>query len=147
MSIVVVKVFKISLVVSRKFSSHHLARFTRRTQKNMSHTNDSKQFHKEEAVAEARESLKKMLKPGDCIYTILQSVSKSGMSRKIKLVVGDGENKISDITWYVSQTLEERMNDGAIVVKGCGMDMGFYLVERLSRVLFQESYALKQSWL
>lgn len=114
----------------------------------MSHINDGKkQFFKNEAIAEARESLKKMLKPGDCIYTILYSVSKSGMSRKIKLVVGDGNKEISDITWYVSQALEERMGDGAIVVNGCGMDMGFFLVERLSRVLFQESYAIKQSWL
>lgn len=143
----VVEVFKISLVVSRRFSAHHLARFTRHFQKNMSHVTTSGQFFKNKEAAEACEALKRMLKPGDRIYTILRSVSKSGMSRKIKLVVGDGNNNIGDITWYVSQALEERMNDGAIVVKGCGMDMGFHIVEQLSRVLFQDSYAIKQSWL
>lgn len=112
----------------------------------MSHVTTSGQFFKNKEAAEACETLKRMLKPGDRIYTILRSVSKSGMSRKIKLVVGDN-NEVKDITWRVSQALDRRMSEGAIVEKGCSMDMGFHLVEQLSRVLFQESYAIKQSWL
>lgn len=37
---------------------------------------------REEAVAQ----LRKMLKPGDTVHTILRHVSKSGMSRRIDLV-------------------------------------------------------------
>lgn len=104
------------------------------------------QFFRKEFKSESLDTLKKILKPKDKIYTILKSISKSGMSRKIKLLVSN-KNEIKDITWDVSQILGMRMNNGAIIVSGTGMDMGLLIVSRLSRVLFQESYALKQSWL
>jgi hypothetical protein len=38
-------------------------------------------------------------------------------------------------------------NGNGLVVGGCGMDMGFHAVYTLSRILYNDGYALKQRWL
>lgn len=95
------------------------------------------------------------IKEGQTVYTIIKSVSSSGMSRDITLkVVNDG--KLEDITYYAAQALEwrlvERNGSRAVRVGGCGMDMGFHTVYTLARVLFRGSvegdagYSLRQEW-
>lgn len=85
------------------------------------------------------------------VYTILRSVSASGMTRTFSLkVIKDGE--LYDITYAVSQALGEKCavlgGHNVIKVQGVGMDMGFHLVYCLSSVLFPEQeragYELKQ---
>lgn len=94
----------------------------------------------ETVQAEAIERLRAFVKPGDTVYTVLRSVSKSGMSREISLhTIKDG-----DITWIagmVARALDYRVGtrDG-IKVSGCGMDMGFHLVYNLSRALWPDGY-------
>jgi hypothetical protein len=98
------------------------------------------------------------LKEGDTVYTVLRSVSSSGMSRTISLKVAK-EGKILDLTYYASIVLDwplvEVNGSRALRVGGCGMDMGFHTVYTLSRVLFREEgqalhcdagYALNHNW-
>ena len=109
-------------------------------------------------VAYAREQLlTHYLNEGDTVYTVLRSVSSSGMSRTISLKVAK-EGKILDLTYYASIVLDwplvEVNGSRALRVGGCGMDMGFHTVYTLSRVLFREEgqtspdagYALNHAW-
>jgi len=93
---------------------------------------------------------------GDTIYTVLRSVSSSGMSRTISLKVAK-DGKILDLTYYASILLDwplvEVNGSRALRVGGCGMDMGFHTVYTLSRVLFREEgntkdagYSLNHAW-
>jgi len=34
----------------------------------------------------------------------------------------------------------------AVFVSGCGMDMGFHLIYTLASKLYDDGYAIKQSW-
>jgi hypothetical protein len=88
------------------------------------------------------------------VYTILRSVSASGMTRRISFKVADGSN-IYDITYLVAQVLGEKVVDAhghnAIRVNGAGMDMGFHMVYSLSSVLYsgqeRAGYKLSHRWL
>lgn len=86
--------------------------------------------------AEAVAQLRKLLRPGDRVYTVLRHVSASGMSRRIDLyTIKKGEPVF--LTGYVGKALEYRHSrDGGLVVGGCGMDMGFHLVHSLGYALW-----------
>jgi hypothetical protein len=106
------------------------------------------------AKQKAIEDLKKILKEGDLVYTVLRSVSRSGMSRQISVMVPvlsrDGKPVIQDITGYVQDALDYKANKKgayALVVGGCGMDMGFHVVYQLASILFNDGYAIAQRWL
>lgn len=90
---------------------------------------------------EAIERLREVIKPGDTVYTILQNVSSSGMSRRIRVVIMQ-DNAPRDITRLVSKAIRERYNDRheALVVGGCGMDMGFHVVYELSHYLYPNGF-------
>ena len=127
----------------------------------MTTTTAPKKITKKEAkaldVQYAREQLlTHYVSEGDTIYTVLRSVSSSGMSRTISLKVAK-EGKILDLTYYASIVLDwplvEVNGSRALRVGGCGMDMGFHTVYTLSRVLFREEgstkdagYSLNHNW-
>ena len=109
---------------------------------------------------EAIDSLRNTLKPGDVVYCVLRSVSRSGLSRVIDLqrimTDEDGDTRIVSIGYRTARALEmawDRDRDG-IKVSGCGMDMGFHLVYELGRVLYPDGtgrspdggYALTHHW-
>jgi hypothetical protein len=108
-------------------------------------------------VAYAREQLlTHYVSEGDTVYTVLRSVSSSGMSRTLSLKVAK-DGKILDLTYYAAIVLEwplvEVNGSRALRVGGCGMDMGFHTVYTLSRVLFREEgntkdagYSLNHAW-
>lgn len=93
------------------------------------------------------------------VYTVLRSVSASGMTRHISLLVAGidnaGKPALFDITFHAAKVLgdklQERNGHRTIKVNGCGMDMGFHLVYSLSSVLFagqdRAGYELKQRWI
>ena len=89
------------------------------------------------------------------VYTVLRSVSSSGMTRHISLKVVDSDGDILDITYLAAQALGDKVSDkhghNTIKVSGCGMDMGFHLVYSLSSVLFngeeRAGYKLAQRWI
>ena len=91
---------------------------------------------KAEAKAEAIAVLRKRLKPGDTVYTVLRHVSASGMSRRIDLYVIRG-NRPEFLTGWVGKVLGyTHHKDGGLLVGGCGMDMGFHLVHSLGYALW-----------
>ena len=96
---------------------------------------------KQSARAEAIASLRKMLKPGDTVFTVLRSVSRSGMNRKIDLYkLEDNEPRwLSRLVARACDWTFDKKKD-AVSVGGCGMDMGFHLVYSLSRTLFQDAF-------
>jgi len=109
-------------------------------------------FERDDAI----ESLKKLLPQGSQVYTILRHVSASGMSRDISVVMvesGINDPQIQDITFYVARALgaERNNKNGGIKVTGCGMDMGFDLIHRLSAKIYghenRGGYFINQGWL
>ena len=85
---------------------------------------------------EQQDTLRALLSPGQTVYTSLDHVSRSGMSRRISLyIVVDGS--IRDITWHAAKAGVGKLHrEGGIVMGGCGMDMGFALVYNLGRALY-----------
>lgn len=120
--------------------------------------------------AEAVAELRRILFPGQTVYTVLRSVSSSGMSRTMDLFVIDGDGSgttwMRCISWLAAKacgfTWDSR-ND-AIRRNGCGMDMGYDTVSSLGHVVWPDGtpkphgsrngepdhageHALKHSWL
>lgn len=114
---------------------------------------------------QACKRLRKLLKPGSTVYTILRSVSKSGMSRKLSLVIPQKDGTILDITYTAAVAMNCTTDThNQITRHGCGMDMGFDTVYNLGYYLWPKGtkkphgtrngqpdtsggYALKHSWL
>jgi hypothetical protein len=97
----------------------------------------SKSQEQQEAIKE----LKRLVKVGDKVYTQLNHVSRSGMSRAISLKIIKN-NEARDITYLVGKALDysmHRTKDG-LSVGGCGMDMGFHLVYGMGRVMFPKGF-------
>lgn len=94
---------------------------------------------------EAIEQLRGMIKPGDTVYTILRHVSRSGMTRGIDVYTLE-DNKPVWITAYVGKAIDQpqpmdywRKSMG-LKIGGCGMDMGFHVVNSLSYALYGKGY-------
>lgn len=113
-----------------------------------------KAFLKYEQQQTAKTQLLELLGDNRNVYTILRTVSASGMSRTISLkTIKDGE--LIDITYTAAKVLGDKCIEvnghNAIRVNGCGMDMGFHLVYGLSSLLFsglfEGGYQLKQRWI
>lgn len=122
---------------------------------------------------QVKKDLRELIKPGDTVYTCLRSVSASGMSRQISVHIAivelrsvtpkEGETRknkkvvvIRDVSGFVARILDYRQNDrnGALIVGGCGTDMGFHLVYSLARSLYPEKpgqrdggYSLNHDWI
>lgn len=105
---------------------------------------------KQQERADAVSQLREWIKPGDTVYTILDHVSASGMSRAIRVVLLECEDgRAIDLhpNYAVGQALDLRhwkrqgREQGALVMGGCGMDMGFALVYNLSHTLYGNGYA------
>lgn len=104
-------------------------------------------------IAEARETLLNMIKPGETVFTVLRHKSASGMQREIGLVlIRIGAVNCPDYVLHpnysVSRLLGMRQGKReGIVIGGCGMDMGWHLVSNLSRALYGDEKALNHSWI
>lgn len=86
--------------------------------------------------AESYKHLRKILKPGDTIHSVLRHVSRSGMSRRIDFYKMTKDGPIW-LTGAIGRVLEYRESDqGGLVVGGCGMDVGFHVVHSLGYALF-----------
>lgn len=120
--------------------------------------------------AEAIAQLRTWIQPGDTVYTILDHVSASGMSRAIRVVLPTLTGKSIESVppggkptdyvprnginvdfihpnWAIGRALGLRhwkrngREQDALLIGGCGMDMGFHLVYELSHVLYGSGYA------
>jgi len=115
----------------------------------------TKKQEKQQEQESAKDFLRKVFTSQETptAWTILKSVSASGMSRDMK-VITQYEGRVIDITWYISHAssvgqLRERNGQRVVRVGGCGMDMGFHLIYSLSIALYgiENAYNLKQEWL
>ena len=96
--------------------------------------------------------LRETLKPGDKLYTVLRSVSRSGMSRVIDVyrfgVSNQGTVEKSWLSYWVAKacgfTFQDRRGlPEGIKIGGCGMDMGFNIVYTVGRVLWPDGFGVK----
>ena len=98
------------------------------------------------------------IKPGMTIYTSLKHCSASGMTRAIGLHAVDKKSgEIIQLNYLAVKLGVGNFNKkhGGITQTGCGMDMGFDLVYRLSRKIFAKAdghpndggYSLKHQWI
>ena len=105
-------------------------------------------------IDQDKAQLRDMLGDKPNVYTILRSVSSSGMSRQISLKISH-KGEIIDITYLAARImgdkLSEKLGHNTIRVNGCGMDMGFHLVYGLSSILYagqdRPGYIIKQRWI
>ena len=82
------------------------------------------------------------------IWVLCRHVSSGGATRVLSFFVVK-DNTILCIDWFLQDFLGYKPHkkfDG-VVVKGCGMDMGFHVVYSLSQALFNDGYAIKQRWI
>ena len=114
-----------------------------------------------EARIAALGQLREAMPVGTTVYTVLRHTSASGMSRDIELITIEGNEprRWSNIVKVVWGERNPHKRDG-IRVSGCGsMDMGYHLVNSLSRTLYPSGYddadghhkdggyALKHRWI
>jgi hypothetical protein len=101
----------------------------------------------EEEVTNAKNLLWERVERGAKVYTILRHVSKSGMQREISFVVAYRGDIVS-LDYYVGVVLGLKHGSrGGLIIRGCGMDMGYDMVHSLSSVLYQDWYFLIHDWL
>jgi len=109
----------------------------------------AQQSERDEFIAKLRETLK----PGDTLYTVLRSVSRSGMSRVIDVyhftTGDDGKLSKSWLSYWIAKACglsfqrgECRKPEG-IKIGGCGMDMGFHIVHTLARTLYPDGFGVE----
>ena len=105
----------------------------------------------EQERQDAISKLKEYVKEGDTLYTDVKHVSKSGMTRHMKVIQLQIYNKKARPSYwhyYIAKALNLPMNrDNQVIVRGCGMDMGFHLINSLSRTLYGKGDAIKHEWL
>jgi hypothetical protein len=97
---------------------------------------------------EAAQELGNILKdiPTDTIYTVIRHVSASGMQREISVKMIDA-GRIIHLDYLVSTATGKKLGKhGGIVMKGCGMDMGFALVDQINH-WFSPSKKFRQEWI
>lgn len=97
----------------------------------------STKAEREAEKAHAIEYLKKLLKPGDYVWTNTQHVSQSGMYRAISvhIVAEEGIRNITGSAALAMGSRYDRKHYG-VGMGGVGMDMGFSLVYSLSHSLW-----------
>ena len=93
---------------------------------------------------QAKKELKGILSKHKVIFTRLDHVSSSGMSRRISVYVCDHDEIINLDYWisHIDEKFYKRHKDGGLTVGGCGMDMGYHLVNNIMITL----YGLKYNW-
>ena len=91
------------------------------------------------------------------VYTVLRHISKSGMMREISVVIPiiaqDGTiargfvHPSYTIAGLLGWSYSDKNGHNAVVVTGCGMDMGFNMVYVLSEKLYGDGRKIQQEWI
>lgn len=101
----------------------------------------SKKTIKEAERQREIEELKRILHPGDTVFTKVNHVSASGMFRCISLYIfRDNEPRMLDYAASVITGYKLSRKHEGVEIGGCGMDMGFALVHSLSDYLYGNGY-------
>ena len=93
-------------------------------------------------------TLQELAPPASRIYVVVRYVSSNGMRRHMSFFA---------IQHNVPMCLDRLIVDAglfpwnkartALLVSGCGMDMGFHVVYELAYLIYKNGYALYHSWL
>lgn len=107
--------------------------------------------YKKADVNEARERLAMLLKPvqltaakrpeGDAefqtVYMLVRTVSRSGMSRTISAWIVDEHGELERLDWCIAQVTGWALSkNGGVKIDGCGMDMGFHMLDYVTHTVF-----------
>jgi hypothetical protein len=104
----------------------------------------TKKQDQQNAIAELDKILRDI--PSDTIYTVLRHVSSSGMQREISIKMIDAD-RIIHLDYLVSTALGLKQGKhNGIVVRGCGMDMGFHIVYNILRAV-TPSKQFRHEWI
>jgi hypothetical protein len=100
----------------------------------------TKKQERENDREDSARDLRKLLKPGATVYHVMRSVSRSGMRREI-VSYAIVDDRMQYLSGYMARVLDMRRGkrDG-LIVNGCGMDMGFHLVNNLSYALYKDGH-------
>lgn len=100
---------------------------------------------------EAIERLRELFPVGATVFTHVDHVARSGMSRQIRAYsirpapASPSGVHVWDVSGFVARALARRGSiDDGVRCGGCGMDMAFELVYSLAQVLHGDGYALKK---
>lgn len=90
---------------------------------------------------EALEQLRKLCPKGSTVWCVLRRVSRSGMSRNIDFytIANDQPQWITgymSTAGIVNQSRSDWEKSRGAKVHGCGMDMGFHVVDNLASALY-----------
>jgi hypothetical protein len=104
------------------------------------------------AKSESADMLRKFAPEGSTIYCVLRSVSKSGMSRRIDFyVIARAQERewMQCLSGWISHLGLGAWNPdkSGLMIRGCGMDMGFHVVYELSYALYGKTDALRSVWI
>lgn len=90
--------------------------------------------------AEALARLHDILQPESTVYTKVETVAASGMSRTLSVYAACVDDKgrpyIQRLTVWVARTIGATMRGDNLVMQGGGMDMGFETVYRLGQAMW-----------
>ena len=102
----------------------------------------SKTAEKQAQQDRALDILRETFPNGSVVCTALGHVSRSGMQRQFKVLHGNADGTVEDLSWAVARALGWSLGDRGVKVNGAGMDMGFHLVYTLAHALYGDGYAL-----
>ena len=90
---------------------------------------------KEQKKADAKKSLlDNYIKQDVCLLIVIKSVSASGILRRMRVYVDGGQ---FDITELIADLCGLSLNSAGLLVKGCGMDMAYWLADRITAELYR----------
>lgn len=105
---------------------------------------EERQQLREEGV----QKLKELAPEGSHLYIVLRHTSQSGMVRHISAFVIQDNYPICLDRLIVKLGLFKLTKGGeAMLVHGCGMDMGFHVVYETARAVYGNGYTYKYTWL
>lgn len=84
---------------------------------------------------------------GTELYTLTRHVSRSGMFRRISVFYVDADMGIREILGFPELNIRYDSQECGFRMQGCGMDMGYHLVERMSQEVHGEGNYFKHVWL
>lgn len=88
-----------------------------------------------DAIERELELRKDSHRPKANVYVVLRHVSRSGMQRVIDLKVIDGDGDLCSLTLVGADDYRFDYRRDGYVVGGCGMDMGFALIDNVAHRL------------
>lgn len=70
------------------------------------------------------------------IHAIVDSVARSGMSRRIRFYAQREDGEMVALTYHMGRVLGWNVNAKGLLVSGCGMDMVFHALDTLARTVW-----------